>query len=108
MLLSDIGEGSNALYCLTDRELCCSTEAGDSRGWWQYSGGDVQNNTNADIYTSRGFSSIHLNNRMSTMAMRPAVGVYECHIPDARDNVGILRITTVVDSKSVIKYVNVE
>ena len=77
VLLSDIGEGSNALYCLTDRTLCCSSSAGDSRGLWRFPDG------NADgIYTSKGFSSLLLNRRSSTVG---PTGVYTCLIPSASD-----------------------
>ena len=82
VLLSDIGEGSNALYCLTDRTQCCSRSAGASRGLWRSPDGDVQQNTNHDIYTSKGFSSLILNRRSSTVG---PTGVYTCIIPSASD-----------------------
>ena len=83
VLLSDIGEGSSALYCLTDREQCCSTEAGANRGLWSFPDGrDVQGNSagTAGIYSRKGFSSILLNKRSGTM--RPT-GVYRCLIPSS-------------------------
>ena len=76
VLLSDIGEDSGALYCLTDRELCCSIEAGDNRGLWYFV------RPNPDIYFSKGFSSILLNRRSSEGV---PTGVYRCLIPDAGD-----------------------
>ena len=90
VLLGTIGEGSSALYCLTDRELCCSTEAGANRGLWKFpSGSDVQGN-GASIYSRKGFSSILLNKRSNTV--RPT-GVYRCLIPSkTRSTVSILHI----------------
>ena len=80
VLLGDIGESSSALYCLTDREQCCSTEAGANRGVWRFpDGNDVQGNS-ASIYSRKGFSSILLNKRSGTV--RPT-GVYRCLIPSS-------------------------
>ena len=82
MLLSDIGEDSNALYCLTDLEECCSDEAGSRRrGLWRFpSGGDVGGDSGSAIYSRRRFSSIFLNIRGGT-----TTGLYTCLIPDAGD-----------------------
>ena len=80
MLLGDIGEGSSALYCLTDREQCCLTEAGANRGLWRSPDGIVQ--ANAGLYSTKGFSSIRLSRRSSTM--RPT-GLYRCVIPSSSD-----------------------
>ena len=82
VLLSDIGEGSSALYCLTDRELCCSLEAGAYRGRWDFphGGGSVDADATADTYSSRGFSSFLLNRRSGAVG---PTGVYACLIPDA-------------------------
>ena len=76
VLLDDIGENSSALYCLTDRELCCSEESGtDPRGLWFFPNGTVIDNVNSDVYISRGFSSIHLNIRSTA---RMSAGCEEC------------------------------
>ena len=97
VLLGNIGEGSSALYCLTDREICCSVEAaGSSRGLWILPSGYVIDNMYPNIYTSRGFSSIHLNRR-STATM-PA-GVYRCLLPDARNVLRSISVTVVANSK---------
>ena len=85
VLQSDIGEGSGALYCLTDRVQCCSPEAGANRGRWDFpnsSGGtmSVFSDTSADTYSSKGFSSNLLNRRSSAVG---PYGVYTCVIPDA-------------------------
>jgi hypothetical protein len=88
--LSEIEEGSSALYCLTNRELCCSSEAGQSRGAWRFPNNlGVGEDTTADIYFTRGFSSLLLNRRSSAVG---PTGVYTCLIPDAGD---VLRTLTV-------------
>jgi hypothetical protein len=84
VLLSDIGEGSSALYCLTERTLCCGANTGGAdRGIWRFPNGtSVQENSAADIYWSRGFSFILLNRRSGAVG---PTGVYTCLIPDAQD-----------------------
>ena len=89
VLLSDIGEGSSALYCLTDTELCCSIEAGANWGRWDFPSGTVGTDTTADIYSSNGFSSLLLNRRSSTGV---PTGVYRCLIPDASNVLRTLHI----------------
>ena len=81
MLLSDIGEGSNALFCLTDRRRCCSSEAGDARGGWFFPTGSrvTLDNANLDFYVIRGYSSILLNRRRDAVA---PTGIYRGRIPD--------------------------
>ena len=83
ILLNEVGEGSRALYCLTDRLICCGTSVGGAnRGVWSSPGTSVhlREDISADIYYSRGFSSLQLNRRSRSMG--PA-GVYRCIIPDA-------------------------
>ena len=84
----DIGEGSCALYCLTDSTQCCSTEAGGELGVWRSpDGSDVSGSTTADVYLVRGFSSLLLNRRSSAVG---PTGVYTCLIPDAGNMLRIL------------------
>ena len=90
MLIASIGEGSNTLYCLTDRELCCSTEAGRSRGRWMFpSDSNVDANT-ANFYSVQGYSSLLLNRRSS--AVMGPTGVYSCIIPDGANNIRTISI----------------
>ena len=90
MLIASIGEGSNALYCLTDLELCCSTEAGRSRGRWIFpDGGNIDENT-ANFYSVQGYSSLLLNRRSSSVV---PTGVYTCLIPDGGNNLMTISIT---------------
>ena len=87
MLLSDIGEGSSALYCLTDRTACCSTAAGGMRGLWNLSDGSDASG-NAGFRVVRGYSSLILNRRSNTVE---PTGVYTCLIPDSGAGNGITR-----------------
>ena len=84
----DVGEGNGALYCLTDRIQCCSTEAGGELGVWRSpDGSDVSGSTAAGVYLVRGFSSLLLNRRGGAVAPN---GVYTCAIPDAENVTTIL------------------
>ena len=96
VLLGDIGEGSGALYCLTDLMLCCSIEAGANRGRWDSPNGRSVTTNGADFYSSKGFSSIILNRRSTAMG---PTGVYTCLIPDGGNDLMTLRVTIVDDSK---------
>ena len=85
MLLGDIGEGSSALFCLTDRESCCSiTKGGERRGAWRFpDGNEVELAGSGNFYRERCFSSILLNRRNG--ALEPT-GIYTCQIPDEADS----------------------
>ena len=81
ILLGEIGEGINALYCLTNNELCCLTEAEGMHSPWNFpNGSSVAEDATAGVYFSRGFSSILLNKRSSAVG---PTGVYKCLLPDA-------------------------
>jgi hypothetical protein len=89
---SDIGEGSSALYCLTDETECCGvTTGGADGGEWRFpEGGLVGENTLTGVYFTRGFSSLLLNRRSSAVG---PTGVYTCVIPDAGNVLRTLTIT---------------
>ena len=99
MLLSDIGEGSNALFCLTDRRQCCSSEAGDARGIWRFpTGSSVPlNNANSDFYAIRGYSSIRLNRRSDAVA---PTGIYIGMVPYEATGMGKAMYIGVYDDAS--------
>ena len=77
-LLSDVGEGTRALYCLTSTARCCSTEAGGEHGRWILPDGSNSD----DLHFVRGYSSLLLNRRSSAVG---PTGVYRCELPDARN-----------------------
>ena len=87
VMFSDIGEGSNALYCLTDRRQCCSTETGARSGQISFPNETYINEAPfSNLYLIRGFSSLLLNRRS---AVGPT-GIYTCLIPDSRG--GLMKI----------------
>ena len=83
MLLSDIGEGSNALFCLTNRTQCCTTEAGLSRGGWRFPNDTsvILNATSYQFYRIRGHSSVSLNRRSEALG---PTGTFTCRIPNSQ------------------------
>ena len=83
MLLSDIGEGSNALFCLTNRTQCCTTEAGLNRGGWRFPNTTsvTLDDTSLNFYRIRGYSSVRLNRRSDAVA---PTGIFTCRIPSNR------------------------
>ena len=86
MLLSDIGEGSSALFCLTDRTRCCSTTAGgERRGAWRFPNGNevFQYSTGEDINRDRSYSSVILSRRNNVVG---PTGIYACAIPSEADS----------------------
>ena len=79
MLLNDIGESSNALFCLTNRTQCCTTEAGLNRGGWRFPNSDaVDTNENQEFYRTRGHNSVLLNRRSNILE---STGIFTCRIP---------------------------
>ena len=76
VLLSDIGEGSNALFCLTNSIQCCMTE---QQGQWIFPNGS---NVHSSFNQTRGFSSLLLNRRRNAMG---PTGIFKCVIPDQTD-----------------------
>lgn len=80
LLMSSIGEGDSALWCLTDGDCC----TGDNRaGQFYYPDGtavSIQAATQDGLYRNRGFKIIRLNRRSGAT---PQTGQYKCQIPDA-------------------------
>ena len=89
MLIASIGEGSNALYCLTNKEVCCSIEAGRSRGRWMFPGGGHVNANTANFYSVQSYSSLLLNRRSGAVG---PTGLYSCLIPDGDNNLMTITI----------------
>ena len=82
LLLSDIGEGSSALFCLTDREACCSEP--NSLGMWNFPDGTrIDQSSSSDIYFVRGSSSLQLNRRSGVTG---PTGKFTCLIPGESDD----------------------
>ena len=90
VLLSDIGEGSGGLYCLTDRTECCSAASGGRNGSWRLPHGEIAtSNTSINLYTTRAYSSIILNRRNGTIS---ATGIFSCLVPDAENVLRVIHV----------------
>ena len=87
MLLSDIGEGSNALICSTDRTQCCSRLCSELCSGWKFPNGSFVNSgsamdtdndedTDTDNDRTRNCRTIHLNRRRTL----ELTGIFTCRI----------------------------
>ena len=77
ILIIDIGEGDDALLCLTDRADCCSNPNGE---FYYPSGSAVGYSSTNSLYRNRGSQVVRLNRRDNTLS---PVGRYRCEIPDS-------------------------
>ena len=80
--INDIGEGDNALLCMTDKPGCCKPPYGP-----QYEGEFYYPNNSAigfsstnSLYRNRGPQVVRLNRRNNDLS---PTGVYRCEIPDS-------------------------
>ena len=81
---NDIGEGDNALLCVTDKIDCCKPPNGDNvQGEFYYPNNNLVNNQAAgdSLYRNRGPQVVRLNRRNAVLLI---TGVYRCEIPDSR------------------------
>ena len=85
MTLDDIGEGDNALTCVTDRTACCrppytnSIELNATGNWFFPNGSRVPSSgLQWDFHRTRGQSTVSLQRRRGGEE-----GIYQCMIPDA-------------------------
>ena len=86
MTLEDIGEGDDALLCVTDQTACCVYYY--SRYWafvfgnWFFPNGTRVPNRGAqsDFYRTRGQIVVYLHRRRGGVN-----GIYSCEVPDARN-----------------------
>ena len=76
MLLSDIGEDDDALFCLTPTVNCC-TDVIDEEGWLLPNNMTASINDTSNFYLARGLSSLRLN-RMSSVTA--PTGIFTCSI----------------------------
>ena len=83
--LEDIGEGDNALRCITDLTACCQPPYTDSIGqqalgnWWFPNGSRFPSSgVRWDFHRTRGQSAILLQR-----SRNGEEGIYSCTIPDA-------------------------
>ena len=79
--ISQVGTGSDAVYCHTDLDTCCSNTQGFHRGDWYFPNGDrlsIPSPTAGDIFESRLAQRVEL--RRINSASEPT-GIYRCDIP---------------------------
>ena len=80
--LEDIGEGSDALLCLTDLTACCrhGSTSGSSLGNWFFPNETrvPSSNNQSDFHRTRGQSVVLLQRRRGGVN-----GIYRCEIPGA-------------------------
>ena len=72
--LTDIGEGYNALHCLTNLTTCCKVPR--RMGQWILPNGYVALGSGTDFYTRRGPGAVLLNRRAGP------TGLFTCQVPD--------------------------
>ena len=82
MILEDIGEGDDALLCITNQTACCRSDdtGGNASGNWYYPNGTRLHSAGGkwDIYRDRGQMVVRMNHRRGGVE-----GIYRCEIPDA-------------------------
>ena len=86
MNITDIGSGTNALYCFTNRSDCCRGSDGNAYGEWLFPNGSAVEGSGRfsilDFSRNREPSAVLLNRRNN--AMEPT-GLYQCEVLDARN-----------------------
>ena len=96
--LEDIGEGPNALLCITNQTACCQYSDGKGfvLGNWFFSNGTrvPSSDEEWDFYRTRGHMVVHLNRKRGGEE-----GIYHCEIPDAMNvtqniYIGVYSIST--------------
>ena len=84
MVLENIGEGGDALLCVTDFRNCCrppyTGEMGNAIGNWFFPNGSRVHSSVSkwDFHRTRGHMVVLLHHRRGG-----AEGIYRCEIPDA-------------------------
>ena len=85
VILEDIGEGRDALLCITNYTACCSGhytgENGSFLGNWFFPNGTrvpSETATSSNFYRSRGRVVVRLHRRRDGEE-----GIYRCEIPDS-------------------------
>ena len=87
--LEDIGQGDDALLCITNLSACCLKTNGSAMGNWFFPNGTrVSGVSNQwDFFRNRGEMVVHLNHRKGGVD-----GIYHCEIPDSMNDTRILYI----------------
>ena len=82
MTLEDIGEGDDALLCITNQTACCQAPytGGPALGNWFFPNRSrvPSGNANEDFFRTRGQMVVRMKHRRGGVD-----GIYRCEIPDA-------------------------
>ena len=84
VMLEDIGEGDDALLCITNQTACCRPSSSGVNvsvlgNWFFPNGTRVSGLSNqSDFHTTRGQMVVRMNRRRGGVE-----GIYRCKIPDA-------------------------
>ena len=79
MVLEDIGEGDDALLCVTNLHNCCRAPYSNAIGNWFFPNGSrvPSSGNNRDFYRTRGSMVVKLHRRRGGVE-----GIYRCEIPE--------------------------
>ena len=78
---SGIGEGEEALFCSTDRELCCNNSNDGS--WYLPSGSVVTQRLVTQVfYMTWSYQTVGLNRVHESSSNSLPVGIYHCEMMD--------------------------
>ena len=84
--ITEVGEGDNAVMCITDFTGCCSLSipGGIRIGEWRFPNNALVRNSGSgdDIYRTRGYRTVRLNRRNG--ATQPT-GLYCCEVATMAD-----------------------
>ena len=99
MILEDIGEGDDALFCITNQTACCRPPYTDVNGsavgsWFFPNETRVPSSSEEDFYRDGGQMVVRLNRKRGGVE-----GIYRCEIPDAMNltqtlYIGVYSIST--------------
>ena len=79
MALEDIGEGDNALHCVTNHTACCKPNGSAKGNWYFPNGTRVPSSSQlSDFHRTREILAVRLNRRRGGED-----GIYRCEIPDS-------------------------
>ena len=79
VMLEDIGEGDDVLFCITNYTACCQPDGTVFANWFFPNGTRVPSSAHQwDFFRTRGQMVVHLHRRRGGVE-----GIYRCEIPDA-------------------------
>ena len=79
--INDIGEGDNALRCVTDNPDCCKgNRTGQGQFYYPNNSRVRIYSTDSLLYRDRGPQVVHLNRRHDVLS---PTGIYRCEVPDS-------------------------